>query len=101
MIFGDEVDKYADLRYQLLTACGGTLLEAKEKGTPKAMVLILVFKKDGCYEQENDSNNQKDLNKFLDYAGAKLVSNGCYEVPTSFGKQNGISLYLKKVDIFI
>lgn len=101
MIFGDEVEKHRNLRYQLLTACGGTLLEAKEKGTPKAMVLILVFKKEGCYTQENDSNNQQDLNVFLSEAGARFLDNGCYEVPTSYGKQNGIYLYLKKIDIII
>lgn len=101
MIFGDEVEKHTDLRYQLLTACGGTLLEAKEKGTPHALVLILVFKKEGFYSQENDSNNQQDLNTFLAEAGASLLENGCYAVPTSFGKQNGIDLYLKKIDIII
>lgn len=101
MIFNDEIKNHKAIRYQLLTACGGTLLEAKEKGTANALVLILVFKKDGCYSDVNDYNNQKDLEKFLEETNALRMPNGCYMIPTIYGKENGITLYLRKISITI
>lgn len=101
MIFGESVEYNKNLRYQLLTACGGTLLEAKERGIHNALVLILVFKKEGCYTHENDLRNQQDLSTFIKATGARISRNGCYAIPTSYGKENGINLYLKKIDIII
>ena len=101
MIFEDGIENHRGLRYQLLTACGGTLLEAKEKQVQNALLLIVVFKKDGCYTQDNDAANKEDLRVFLDEVKAVALPNGCYSIPTVFGKEYGICLHLKKLEIYI
>lgn len=102
LVFGDEVKKHLDLRYQLLTACGAVLLEAQERHSKSAMLLVLVFLKSGTdesgnkfYEEENRQRNNEDWERFLLQADAKEVSDGCYEIPT----KNGIHLYAQKIEI--
>lgn len=101
MIFGGQVAEHINIRYQLLTACGGTLLEAYEKGVQQALFLIIVFKKNGCYTEDNDTQNQSDLGVFLDKVGAILLQNGYYSVPARFAEKHGIKFYLKKIEIYI
>ena len=102
LVFGDVIENHLDLRYQLLTACGGVLLEAQERRCKNAMLLVLVFLKNGVdscgnkyFEEENRQRNHADWQRFLDQMKAKKTANGYYEIPTS----NGVKLYAQKLEI--
>jgi hypothetical protein len=103
LVFGDAVENHLDLRYQLLTACGGVLLEAEERKSKNAMLLVLVFLKAGTdangnnyYEEENRQRNNADWSEFLKQMAAEL-QNGCCKIPT----KNGINLYAQKIEIAV
>lgn len=98
IVFGDGVDKHPNTRYQLLTASAATLLEAKERGVKNAMFLILVFKKEGKYRQKRIDMNNADVDAFLAETKAEC-HDGIWQVPTAFGKKNGITLFFRKIEI--
>ena len=104
LVLGDSVENHLDLRYQLLTACGGILLEAKDRGIPNAVLLVLVFLKSGVdaqgnkyFEEEKRLRNNADWNHFLVQMNAQKSSNGYYEILTN----NGIKLYAQKIEIIV
>ena len=105
LVFGDEPNNHLKLRYQLLTACGGVLLEAKNRRIPNAMLLVVVFLKEGLdeqghlyYEEDKRQANHKDWECFLQQIKAKKLPNGCYEVPMC-ATRSGINLYVQKIEI--
>ena len=98
IVFGDGVDNHPNTRYQLLTASAATLLEAKERRVKNAMFLILVFKKEGKYSQKRIDSNNADVEDFLRETKAEY-NDGIWQIPTAFGKENGINLYFKKLEI--
>ena len=102
MLWGKEDDpiRHTDIRYQLLAASTACLLEAFRRRLKKAMLLILVFKKDGYYEQENINKNNADLDAFLRACDAVPKENG-YLLQTTYGKNNGINLFVQKIEIAI
>jgi hypothetical protein len=61
--------KVEGLRYQLLTATAGTIFEAMERKLTKAMLLVLVFKKEGSYDESKIRKNKRDYKKFTDMLG--------------------------------
>ena len=99
LVFGDDVQKHASIRYQLLTATAATLLEAKERTVENAVFLAIVFRSSAC-KQANLEKNQADVDVFLCETGAKCT-NGIWEVPTAFGSCNGIRLFFQKIEIDI
>ena len=96
MFFKDGFKQYADLRYQLLTASSGTVLEAKKRGVETAILLIIVFRSEKHTTKEKLENNDMDIKKFLtatnaiDYKGLKRIPNN-----------TGIDLYFDKIVIDI
>ena len=105
LVFGDEPNNHLGLRYQLLTACGGVLLEAKKRHIPNAMLLVVVFLKEGLdeqghpyYEEDKRQANHKDWEIFLRQMRAKQLPNGSYAVPMS-ATRSGINLYVQKIEI--
>ena len=98
IVFGDGVDNHPNTRYQLLTASAATLLEAKERGVKNAMFLILVFKKEGKYSQKRIDMNNADVENFLKETKAEC-RDGIWQIPTAFGKNNGVTLFFKKIEI--
>ncbi len=102
MIWGKAPNDYSEIRYQLLTASAGILLEAKERGLEKALFLVIVFKRiiDGekRYKDEKITENKKDVKAFLRKCDAADLGY-CYKVPTVFGAANGIELYFKEIEI--
>lgn len=100
MIFGKDLpEDSAHLRYQLLTATGAVLLEAKERGLSKALFVVLEFHSEGSYSPEKAQQNQTDLLMFLQSVGANYHPSGYYTIPTPYGEENGISLYFQKIII--
>ena len=94
MLFGDSPENHKNIRYQLITASTATLLEAKERGLNRALLLVLVFKKDGSYLESKTERNDADVSKFLAETNAKTM-NYCWKIPT----KTGIEFYFKKIDI--
>ena len=100
MLFGDSPENHKDIRYQLITASVATLLEATKKNVNKAILMVIVFKKDGCYSEERITANNADINRFLEDISA--VKTGQYYIlPTVYGDENGIDLYFKHIEIVL
>ena len=101
MVFGKKMpDGSAHLRYQLLTATGAVLLEAKERGLSKALFTVVEFHSEGNYSPEKAQQNENDLLSFLLEVGADYNPKGNYYVlPTPYGEAHGITLYFQKIII--
>jgi hypothetical protein len=97
MLFGDEPDNHKNIRYQLVTATTATLLEAKEHKVNNALILVLVFKKQGCFSEQKIASNNADIENFLLETSA-VKCEKYYSIPTAFGKENNINLYFKKIE---
>ena len=100
MLFGDAPENHKAIRYQLVTATAATLLEAKERNVKNAVLLVLVFKKDGCYSEQKIAANNADIDSFLNEISA-VPCDKYYSIPTEYGKENGINLYFKKIEFNI
>lgn len=100
MLFGDSPENHKDIRYQLATASVATLLEATKKNVKKAILMVIVFKKDGCYSEEKIAANNADIQRFLTDISAKQNSE-YFVIPTAYGKENDIELYFKHIEIIL
>ena len=61
--------RFADIRYQLLTAAAGTVSMYKDV----VVLYILVFKTH-AYDEQKGEENYRDYKKFLDCAGGKPLA---------------------------
>lgn len=62
-LFNDHID--GKVRYQLVSASVGTILETIDRGKPNAVLLIITFLKDGCYDMEKVKSNYNDIDYFV------------------------------------
>ena len=93
-IFKGGFKDYQKLRYQLLTASVGTILEAQNKNCKTAVLIILVFKSNGKVTEEKITANHKDVEAFL-IATKAYEENGLYVIPNN----TNIKLYFKEIVI--
>jgi hypothetical protein len=93
-IFKGGFKEYGKLRYQLLTASVGTILEAQTRDIDTAVLLIVVFKSNGNIEEDKLAKNHGDIEIFLEAAGA-YEENGFMVIPN----KTGIKLYFKEIII--
>ena len=93
-LFKGGVKNYQNLRYQLLTASVGTLLEAKNKNCKTAVLIVLVFKSNGKVTEEKVVANHRDVEAFLN-ATESYEENGLYIIPNN----TDIKLYFKEIVI--
>ena len=100
MLFGDAPENHKDIRYQLVTATAATLLEAKERNVKNAVLLVLVFKKEGCYSEQKINANNADIDRFLNEISA-VPCGKYYLIPTTYGKENSINIYFAKIEFNI
>ena len=91
-VFKDGFKDYPALRYQLLTACVGTILEAQHRGVNTALLLVVVFKTNGKVKGENIVSNHNDVLAFLKAAGA-YDEHGCTVIPNN----TDVKLYFKEI----
>ena len=98
MLFGDVPENHRDIRYQLVTASVATLLEATKKKVKKAVLMVIVFKKKGCYSEEKIKSNNADIQRFLVDISAKQIED-YYIISTAYGRENNIDLYFKHIEI--
>lgn len=93
-LYGCDVSSDTDIRYQLLTGVNGTLIEAKTKNIPKALFLIITFKKEGSYTEKNLNSNMKDIDRFLNSLHKNKVGNAY-----KFNAYEGVTLYIEHIEI--
>ena len=93
-IFEGNSQGYEKLRYQLLTASVGTLLEAEKQGCDTAVLLVLVFKTNGNVSADKLAANHEDIKSFLEATKAHL-ENGLYVIPN----KTNVKLYFEEIVI--
>ena len=92
LLFDDGVENHKNIRYQLLTASAGALLEAGN--SKKALLAVIVFKKSGCFSNIKIQENERDIYRFLIETKA-TAKNGYWQINTPNGKE----LLFCKIDI--
>jgi hypothetical protein len=91
-LFDGGFKKYCNLRYQLLTASAGTILEAERKKLNTAVLFVLVFKTNGDVTEGNMLSNHKDIENFLEATKA-YDENGFKVIPNN----TDVKLYFKEI----
>ena len=84
------------IRFQLLTALYGTLIESKKRKIEKAYLIIQVFKK-GSYNKDKVRDNYNDLNRLIrcfDPNESILIQENILLGPYNFSQFKGIDLYI-------
>lgn len=94
ILFKDGFKDYADLRYQLITASTGTIIEAQKRGTKNAILLVVVFKSKDHTTKEKLENNNMDIQKFLSATNA-VDFNSLKVIPNN----TDVNLYFGKIEI--
>lgn len=95
-LYGYDICNNTDVRYQLLTATAGILKEAKKFNASKAVLIILVLKKENNYDLRKVKSNIQDINTFINSLGTPLKY-GQYNLP---GYPN-IDFYIKHIELDI
>lgn len=98
MLLGDVPENHPNIRYQLVTAAVATLLEAFSKNVNQAVLMVIVFKKKGCFSEKKMQMNIADLQRFLEELSARKMGD-FYFVPTTYGREKNIELYFKCLEI--
>jgi len=83
------------LRYQLVTASVGTILEAIDRKKPNAILLIITFLKDGCYDERKVRTNLEDIEYFI----AKFKKRKDGSLLAKIAVDNNISFYIEHIII--
>ncbi|MCJ7543597.1 MAG: hypothetical protein MUP47_03360 [Phycisphaerae bacterium] len=101
-LFGCEPEKVGDLRYQLLTAVAGTLIEAGERHADMAIFLVHEFVTLKTTKDRHDAN-AADLDHFVTALGARGVKPGGlvgpFSVPGAGRVPSGIPLFIAKARV--
>ena len=90
LIFGDDISWHPNIRYQLLTASLGTLIEASKHGVKKALLLVITYnsnKLNDCNVKRNEIDLTNYINEVL--KGEKI----------KFCEDNNIDFYIEKLKI--
>lgn len=106
IVFGtNDIKKFSNIQYQLLTATSAILLEARERKLKKAMLIVIVFKKEGVddrgkpyYSSQKISNNEKAISQFLETIGYTQKSMNQLQ---THGAYADIELFYKKIEITV
>lgn len=93
-IYNSEIDN-TYLKYQLLTATVGTLLEAEKAGTKKAVLAIVTFIFAVGYMSNSMKKNNDDLDYFISTISKYKQSGGFYILP---GFED-IEFYVESINI--
>jgi hypothetical protein len=91
--------KATDLRYQLLTACAGAVVEAHRRNLARAVMLIHEFVTSATLDSKNE-RNATDLAQFLGRVaenGPESVEDGKLYGPFEQASVRGVQLFVGKV----
>ena len=95
--FGEEYneEEFGEIRYQLLSAFGGTVREAVKRGKKKALLLVLVFS--NGKESVHAAQNNIDFDAFITKAGMGIIPIYDSEIKYAGKKQiSGINTIIDK-----
>lgn len=89
-------DNLNELRYQLFAATVGTILEAKERGIKKCMMLVLVFEGNVARESDYDNNVKKNDEDFGNFCNS-------LNLPNDGGKitRGELQCWVKKITVSV
>ena len=94
----ENVPKNIDnLRYQLISASCGTLLEAKTRGYKRAILMIIELRNPNLYKNSL-IQNASDLDLFITSFDREKEGN-LTKLNTPFSTENGIDFYITKISI--
>jgi len=92
-LFNEDIDR--KVRYQLVSASVGTILEAIERRKTNAVLLIITFIKDGCYDLRKVKSNYDDIQYFIEKF-EKLEDNSlCAKIAVD----NNVHFYIEHIHI--
>lgn len=98
-VFDDNITKKAfDLRYQLLHAIAGTIIEAKRGNIKRAIFIVNTYcsRDEKLFSLVKHQENVKDLNQFVRYLSKNTIKDfGNDELLGPFNIQ-GVDLYIMK-----
>ena len=95
-IYNSNPSNNVDVRYQLLTGINGILIESEKLHIPKALFLIITFKKDGCYCIDKLNSNKNDISTFINSLNRNKTNN-VYK----FSAYPNVDLYIEHIEINI
>lgn len=88
-----DKDDCSDIRYQLLSATAGTILEAEKAGKPKAVLIILVFVSD--HSKDAVEHTRSDVIAFENAIAHRKNCNGSYNLTIN----PNIDFFVKFIDV--
>lgn len=94
-IFGDGPENHTNIRYQLVSASMGTMIEALERKCEKAVLLIISFISKEKTNPKNIRKSKEDLLHFIN--SLKKGEQGDFITP--FSEKNKIKFFIKCIDI--
>lgn len=94
-LFDASID--GKVRYQLVSASVGTIIEAIDRNKPNAVLLLITFLKDGCFNERKVKNNSKDINYFIQ----KFVKRRDGSLVAKIAVENNIDFFIEQVTIRI
>jgi hypothetical protein len=89
----DELD--GRVRYQLVSASVGTIIEAIERQKQNAVLLIISFLKDGCYNMDKVKSNYDDIKYYID----KFEKREDGSLLAKIAVDNNVHFYFEHVNI--
>ena len=92
LIFGDDVSFHPNIRYQLITASLGTLIEACKHDVKKALLLVITYNSSKLKDC-NVKRNEIDLENYVN----EVLKDG--RIKTKYGEDNNIDFYIEKLKI--
>jgi len=92
-MFNDNID--GKVRYQLVSASVGTILEAIDRKKTNALLLIITFLKDGSYDKRKVKTNLNDIEYFLD----KFEKRNDGSLLAKIAVDNNIRFYIEHISI--
>lgn len=98
-----EESPIKDLRYQLISATAGTIIEAGDRNIKKACLLVVVFGGDVEMEKDYKKNveeNQKDYDEYLKFLGLEGKPEAERKIKVTY-KDIPIDLYFRKIEVNI
>ena len=93
-IYNCNISNNVDIRYQLLTGVNAILIEAQKLHIPKALFLIITFKKEGYYSKDRLNSNINDISTFIDSLSPNKIGD-VYK----FNAYPNVELYIEHIEI--
>ena len=103
-ILSKDISECKNIRYQLLSAAAGTIIEAANRNINKAILLVILFKSKivSPFHVEATRKNVEDFKQALRENGLNSSSSKCFKTP--FAQKylsKDIDLYVEFIDVCV